>query len=411
MSYPLTYEIKKSDDDLYLLYDIHDNDWIKKKYDENEIIILRKIFEFSKEDIVDIPKIDRNNPLHSESVYVFRIGNLENEYYKISSLKHLTHKLYIHKDVKISMKTFFHNGKISIFDLVDKMIDHDIYIGGDNENAFSVSDFDTLQKQFPTEYEINKYRTARISSIIKEAVDLKKDYQDDFERYLNKRSSKKPLKFINEPQLRDNEIEKYTRIKIKLEAMLQDESICEKQWQQEILEFILLLFPKYIKVIRELPIKDSFSGTMRYVDLALIDSSGYLDVVEIKKPDTQSIVTQKTYRDNHIPIKDLSGAIMQVEKYVLNLNKWGQQGEKYLNEKYNGTLPNSLELKIINPSGLIIMGRTIELTTSQLVDFEVVKRKYKNVIDIITYDDLLLRLDRIISQFDTNNFFTEKRNK
>jgi hypothetical protein len=32
----------------------------------------------------------------------------------------------------------------------------------------------------------------------------------------------------------------------------------------------------------------------------------------------------------------------------------------------------------------------------QMADFEVIKRKYKNVLDIITYDDLLERLRRIV---------------
>jgi hypothetical protein len=35
------------------------------------------------------------------------------------------------------------------------------------------------------------------------------------------------------------------------------------------------------------------------------------------------------------------------------------------------------------------MGRTVGLSEEQIQDFEVIKRKYKNVIDIITYDDLI----------------------
>jgi len=48
------------------------------------------------------------------------------------------------------------------------------------------------------------------------------------------------------------------------------------------------------------------------------------------------------------------------------------------------------------------MGRDNNLGHDQRQDFEVVKRKYKNVIDIITYDDLLRRLDFIIKQLDAN---------
>ena len=370
MSYYPAYSFEIHNQILCLSYELYSNDWVREKLNIDGSVILKGIFEFTKDDIVDtedtvdFDELDSEDPFNDERRYVFRVGCLDGDYYHIDRIRHLQHKLYLHKDVKISMKTFLHHGKVSIFNMIDDLVDHDIYVGGDNESAFSLSDFDTLLQQFPTEYEINKYRTARISSIIKEVVDLKKDYQADFEKYLNKRSARKPLKVINKPQQRDNEVEKYKLIKTKLEAMLQDKSISEKDWQQEILEFILLLFPKYIKVIRELPIRDSFSGTTRHVDFALVDSSGYLDIVEIKKPDEQGIVSSRTYRDNHIPIKDLSGAIMQVEKYILHLNKWGQAGEIKLNEQYRRELPDGCKLKIINPSGLIIMGSTKGLTSA-----------------------------------------------
>jgi hypothetical protein len=38
-----------------------------------------------------------------------------------------------------------------------------------------------------------------------------------------------------------------------------------------------------------------------------------------------------------------------------------------------------------------------KMTGSQLLDFEVIKRKYANMMDIITYDDLLRRLNHTIA--------------
>jgi len=38
------------------------------------------------------------------------------------------------------------------------------------------------------------------------------------------------------------------------------------------------------------------------------------------------------------------------------------------------------------------------LAAAQRRDFEVVRRKYKSVIDIITYDDLLRRLEFVLKQ-------------
>lgn len=95
-------------------------------------------------------------------------------------------------------------------------------------------------------------------------------------------------------------------------------------------------------------------------------------------------------------MRELSGTVMQIEKYIFHLNKWGNQGEQKLTEKYKKELPPDLKIKITNPCGMIIMGRNKGLSINQQNDFEVVKRKYRNVMDIITYDDLIGRLGFII---------------
>ena len=119
----------------------------------------------------------------------------------------------------------------------------------------------------------------------------------------------------------------------------------------------------------------------------------------IKKPFVECIVTSNCYRDNHVPMRELSGAIMQIEKYLYHLNRWGPDGEAKLNAKYGIQLPPGMEIKIVNPSGIVIMGRDNTLTSEQKNDFEVIRRKYRHVTDIMTYDDLLRRLKSIHAQF------------
>ena len=89
---------------------------------------------------------------------------------------------------------------------------------------------------------------------------------------------------------------------------------------------------------------------------------------------------------------------MQIEKYIYYLNRWSLEGEKFLSTKYKTQLPEGFDIKIANPSGVIIMGRENNLSPEQKDDFEVVKRKYKNIVDIITYDNLLERLQFTIEQ-------------
>jgi glycerol-3-phosphate responsive antiterminator len=90
---------------------------------------------------------------------------------------------------------------------------------------------------------------------------------------------------------------------------------------------------------------------------------------------------------------------MQIEKYIYYLNKWGKKGEESLTHKYRDKLPNNFSIKITNPNGIIVMGRDNNISKAQKDDFEVIKRKYKNIMDIITYDDLISRLRFTIDQY------------
>ena len=177
------------------------------------------------------------------------------------------------------------------------------------------------------------------------------------------------------------------------------EGYTEARWQIEIIQIIQLLYSKYVHAIPEAPVKDSLAGKDRYIDFMLVDASGYVDAVELKKPFAECIVTKNVYRDNHVPMRELNGTVMQLEKYLYHLNRWGQQGEKKLNDCYGDQLPDGVAIKVVNPSGMIIMGRDNDLTEDQKSDFEVIRRKYRNVVDIITYDDLLRRLKVIRDHF------------
>lgn len=90
---------------------------------------------------------------------------------------------------------------------------------------------------------------------------------------------------------------------------------------------------------------------------------------------------------------------MQVEKYIFYLNKWGKKGEESLARHYKNDIADGFKIRVTNPGGIIIMGRNKRMSIAQQQDFEVIKRQYKNVIDIITYDDLIQRLEFTIAQW------------
>lgn len=85
---------------------------------------------------------------------------------------------------------------------------------------------------------------------------------------------------------------------------------------------------------------------------------------------------------------------MQVEKYIFHLNKWWISWEKTLYSKYDK------DIKITNPKWLLILWRDEWWDDRQKLDFEIIKGKYANIVDIITYDDLIRRLENLLVKFN-----------
>lgn len=140
--------------------------------------------------------------------------------------------------------------------------------------------------------------------------------------------------------------------------------------------------------------------TKRQIDIALFDADGHIDVIEIKKPSVGAIFRSAHDHDNNIPSLALSKTLMQIEKYVLYLQKGGYELERELNALYTKSLPGKIPIKIVNPRGIIVFGRSRDLSADQVLDFEVLRRKFSHIADIMTYDDLLARFKNILSKFE-----------
>ena len=64
-------------------------------------------------------------------------------------------------------------------------------------------------------------------------------------------------------------------------------------------------------------------------------------------------------------------------------------------KKLAGKLPSFVTPKIVNPQGILLLGRSKDFNQQQRSDFELIKRQYKHIAEIMTYDDLLQRIDNI----------------
>lgn len=387
-------KFRKEQDRLILIYssDYPGTHWVYHRFDEGGVARLNHTFELSPEHLA-IPRpatLDGDNELDDVE---FVVANLKGEYYSFDKqILGLNHELFIHRDIPFKKRTFVAEKNISIFSRIDSLSSEEVYIGGKNPNCVPVEEFTKLIRNFPNSYELLRYADARIGAVLTNYLNLKENSQQKYIDYMNRKPSKRGTNLVIE--LAEIEVHKYERVLAKLKQMLSDENAyTEKQWQQEILQIVLLLYPKYIHAFNEAPVRDTYNSKNRSIDFLLVDATGNTDIIEIKKPFDQCIVTKRTYRDNYIPLRELSGTVMQIEKYIFYLNKWGKPGEDALTKRYKQALTPGIAIKITNPSGIIIMGREAGLTHEQKQDFEVIKRKYKNVIDIVTYDDLLNRLE------------------
>lgn len=398
-------KILKQDDQLLLRYKSDGNSdarWVDEKLQSEESVTIRRAFTFGKKSLVE----EGDSDFRPEDVRIFILGIAENDYYKIDQdVLGLKYDLLLSKDMAINDKTFVAYRDISIFGKIDDLVDEQIVIGGDKEGAIPLDEFRELLRNFPTSTELTHYARARIARVLKDYLGTISDAQKGLDKYLNKERTIRAASQVE--FLQGYELRKFEYIRDSLHEMLNDaDAYIEKDWQKLIANFLLLVFPKYIAVLENVHIKDFYSdpqkSTNRYIDLTLVDANGAIDIIEIKKPFANCLLSSSKYRDNYTPKKELSGSVMQVEKYIFHLNKWGRIGEMEIAKKRKNELPANFEIKITNPKAMIILGRDSDFADDQKFDFEIIKRKYANVIDIMTYDDLLRRLDNIISTISSN---------
>ncbi|HRO46777.1 Shedu immune nuclease family protein [Agriterribacter sp.] len=390
----------------YIAEFANSSDWVREAIKIKGFVRLKKTFYFEEEDILsdsefgEKTEIDDFDDPDMEQVTYFLFAKLIGDYYKVKKgILINDFDIFIHKDVSLSTNFFVADSDVSVVKVIKNISLNDLYLGGNYPSAVPVEEFEKLLKYFPTSYERRKYVEARIASLLRNYLDGIKDAEKLYQKHLNTKLSKQGTDLTKIFQ--NVELVKYQTILEKLQEMLKDENqYSEHQWQEEILQIILLLYPKYIFAFKSVPIQAKLADGIKgkQLDFLLVDSNGYVDVIEIKKPFENAIMTKGVYRENYIPLRELSGTVMQIEKYIYYLNRWSLEGEKFLSRKYETQLPEGFDIKIANPSGVIIMGRENNLSPEQKNDFEVVKRKYKNIVDIITYDNLLERLQFTIEQ-------------
>ncbi len=368
---------------------------ISERLSQDEEVTIKKTFTVTKKHLFNnfIDDDELEETLH------FCIGEIGETYtlldpYIIST----NHSFYFGNEIKLKPEMFTSYRNISILRKIDEVIERDFYIGGDWEshNGISKETFDDLLSKFPKTAELDKYAHMRIASIIKDYFPECDKYEAIYEKFVESKNSSyaSSISAISKFNVQI-ELEQFTVAYQELMDMLNRyEAIDEKQWQEKIHNILQLLYPKYICCARE--IKFYGGKKDKQPDFLLVDANGFVDILEIKKADVR-MLTQ--YRNNYVATREISGAIQQIEKYIFCLNS-SDKAKVDVSKKLTEILPEGVEIKIVNPQGILLAGRSNEFNCEQQKDFELIKRQYKHVADIMTYDDLAQRLRNIIASLE-----------
>jgi hypothetical protein len=99
---------------------------------------------------------------------------------------------------------------------------------------------------------------------------------------------------------------------IELFKQMLAEDPSESKWGTFLKRNLFLIDSKYVHALPELNV---VLASYRKADFGLVDSQGYLDIFEIKKPSTR-VLSSKTDRGNYYWSMDATKAIVQAEKYL-----------------------------------------------------------------------------------------------
>lgn len=339
-----------------------------------------------------------------ENELYFCVGTVQAEYTHIDNeILGIDHDFYFSNDIKLDKRHFVAYRNISVLAKIDEVVEQDVYIGGNHpDGCIPIDTFELLIKKFPKTAELDYYAHARIATIVKEFFPKAEIHEIKYKQFLERRERSLASTFSPTIQtaFKENvtiELWQFKSVRDNLVELLnREQGVKEAVWQEQIHGLLRLLYPKYIAGVREIVIKGVDRHDKR-PDFLLVDANGYIDILEIKKPSVQLLTKQSSYRNSYVPVRDLAGAIQQIEKYIYCLNAGGKDGEQNLQKQLADKIPSSVTPKVVNPQGILLLGRSKDFNHQQKTDFELIKRQYKHIAEIMTYDDLLQRIDNIIA--------------
>lgn len=175
------------------------------------------------------------------------------------------------------------------------------------------------------------------------------------------------------------------------EKLLNDNP-AESEWQKFFDEYITLFDSRYV---HKVDYKNIATGITKYPDLVLVDIYGYVDFYELKKSGTPLIQYDKSHK-TWFWSKEVSMVISQVSDYLQKAKENALSYSKAIKDETETETEEGLNVNIINPRAIIVIGHTDQLDTEKKRNqFKNLRESLKDI-EFVLYDELLERLKNLL---------------
>lgn len=172
-----------------------------------------------------------------------------------------------------------------------------------------------------------------------------------------------------------------TRAVRDFEAML-DQNLLEGRWQKWFEMNSWVLGSQFVRILDQRSI-----DTQNISDFLMQAYDGFLDVVEIKRPEggLQFWASAQDH-GNYIPSAELTKAITQASRYIYEVEREANS-VKFL-ERVGG-------VRTVKPRCILVFGRSDQWNPKQQEAYRIMNAQFHNL-TVLTYDHVLARAKRIV---------------
>jgi hypothetical protein len=163
------------------------------------------------------------------------------------------------------------------------------------------------------------------------------------------------------------------------EEMLQ-EDLNEQHWQSWFKRNSWVLGSDYVRILDERNI-----DTKNIADYLMQAYDGFLDIIEIKKPQGLAFWAGKKDHENYYTSTELIKAITQAHAYCHEVEQEADSHKSI--QRMDG-------VRVIKPRCVLIFGRSLDWNEEQQQAYRLLNCSYQNL-TILTYDHVLNRAKRI----------------